>query len=46
VVLNVHAPTQDKIDEVKDIFYQELERAFNKFPKYYMNIVRRQRRHF
>jgi hypothetical protein len=25
VVLNVHAPTEDKIDDVKDSFYEELE---------------------
>jgi hypothetical protein len=33
IVLNVHAPTEDKIDDAKDSFYEELERAFNKFPK-------------
>jgi hypothetical protein len=27
-VLNVHAPTEDKIDDVKDSFYKELERVF------------------
>jgi hypothetical protein len=31
IVLNVHAPTEDKIDDVKDIFYEELERVFGKF---------------
>jgi hypothetical protein len=25
IVLNVHAPTEDKIDVVKDSFYEELE---------------------
>jgi hypothetical protein len=25
IVLNVHAPTEDKIDDVKDSFYEELE---------------------
>jgi hypothetical protein len=39
IVLNVHAPTEDKIDDVKDSFYEELERIFNKFPKYYMKIL-------
>jgi hypothetical protein len=34
-VLNVHAPTEDKID-VKDSFYEELEHVFDKFPKYHM----------
>jgi hypothetical protein len=38
IVLNVHAPTEDKTDEVKDSFYEELERVFDKFPKYRMKI--------
>jgi hypothetical protein len=25
----VHAPTEDKIDDVKDSFYEELERIFD-----------------
>jgi hypothetical protein len=29
IVLNVHAPTEDKIDDVKDSFYEELEHALN-----------------
>jgi hypothetical protein len=37
-VLNVHAPTEDKTDDVKDSFYGELERVFDKFPKYHTNI--------
>jgi hypothetical protein len=36
VVLNVHAPTEDKTDFVKDSFYEELERVFDKVPKYQM----------
>jgi exonuclease III len=39
IVLNVHAPTEDKIDDVKDSFYAELERIFDKFPKYHMKIL-------
>jgi hypothetical protein len=27
IVLNVHAPTEDKTDDVKDSFYEELERV-------------------
>jgi hypothetical protein len=38
VVLNVHTPTEDKID-MKDSFYEELEYVFNKFPKYHMKIL-------
>jgi hypothetical protein len=36
IVLSVHAPTEDKTDDVKDSFYEELERVFDKFPKYHM----------
>jgi hypothetical protein len=39
IVLNVHAPTGDKINDVKDSFYDELERVFDKFPKYHMKIL-------
>jgi hypothetical protein len=39
MVLNIHAPTEDKIDEVKDSFYEELERAIDEFPKYHMKIL-------
>jgi exonuclease III len=38
-VLNVHAPTGDKIDDVKDSFYEELECVFDKFPKYHTKIL-------
>lgn len=30
--MNVHAPTESKEDEVKDAFYNELERAYNSIP--------------
>jgi exonuclease III len=39
IVLNVHAPTEEKTDDVKDSFYEELEGIFNKFPKYHMKIL-------
>jgi hypothetical protein len=39
MVLNVHAPTEDKIDDVKDSLYAELEHAFDKFPKYHTKIL-------
>jgi exonuclease III len=29
IVLNVHAPTEDKTDDVKDSFFKELKRAFD-----------------
>jgi hypothetical protein len=38
-VLNVHVPTEDKIDDIKDRFYEELEQVFDKFPRYHMKIV-------
>jgi 23S rRNA C2498 (ribose-2'-O)-methylase RlmM len=52
IVLNVHAPTQDKTDDVKDSLYNELERVFDKSQITYENSVRRfqcqstQRRYF
>jgi exonuclease III len=39
IVLNVHAPTDDKIDDVKNSFYDELQRVFDMFPKYHMKIL-------
>jgi hypothetical protein len=39
IVLNVHAPTEDKIDCVKDRFYEELEQVFDKVLKYHMKIL-------
>jgi hypothetical protein len=39
IVLNVHAPTEDKTDDVMDSFCKELEHVFNEFPKYHMKIV-------
>jgi hypothetical protein len=39
IVLNVHAPPEDKTDDVKDSFYKELESVFDKFPKYHMKTL-------
>jgi hypothetical protein len=36
---NVLAPTWDKIDDMKNSSYEELERVFNKFLKYHMKIL-------
>jgi hypothetical protein len=33
IVLNVHAPTEDKPDDVKGSFYEELELEFDELPK-------------
>jgi hypothetical protein len=36
IVLNVQAPTGDKIVAMKDSFYGEVDRVFCTFPKYHM----------
>jgi hypothetical protein len=41
IVLNVHAPTEDKTHDVKGSFYDELECVFDKFLKYHMKILLR-----
>jgi hypothetical protein len=39
IVLNVHDSTEYKTDDVKDSFYEELERVFDNFPKYHTKIL-------
>jgi hypothetical protein len=39
IVLNGHAPTEDKDDVIKDSFYEELEQVFDQFPRYYTKIL-------
>jgi exonuclease III len=39
IVLNVHAPTEDKVYNIKDRFYEELEHVFDKFPKHNTKIL-------
>jgi hypothetical protein len=34
IVVNVHAPCEDKISDVKDSFYVELGRVIDQFPRY------------
>jgi hypothetical protein len=34
IVLNVHAPCEDKSNDVKDSFYEELGCVFDHFPRY------------
>jgi hypothetical protein len=41
IVQNVYAPTEDKIYGMIDSFYYEIERVFDKFPKYHMQILLR-----
>jgi hypothetical protein len=39
IVVNVHAPTEGRIDDVKHRFYEELEHVFDKFPNYHMKVI-------
>jgi hypothetical protein len=41
IVLNIHAPIENKIDYVKDSFYEELEHVSDAFPKFHMKILLR-----
>ena len=38
IVVNVHAPSEEKSYGAKDSFYEELEQMFNHFPKYHTKI--------
>jgi hypothetical protein len=35
----VHVPSEEKSDDSKDRFYEELEQVFEHFHKYHMKIV-------
>jgi len=39
IVVNVHAPSEEKSDTSKDSFYAELEQVFDHLPKYHMKIL-------
>jgi exonuclease III len=39
IILNVHTPCEDKADDVKDNFYEELGHVFDQFPRYDMKIL-------
>jgi hypothetical protein len=39
IVLNVHAPPEDKRDDIKDSFHEELACALDQFSKYHMKIM-------
>jgi hypothetical protein len=39
IVLNLHAPTEDKDDVIKDSFCKELEEVFNQFPRYHVKTL-------
>ena len=38
-VLNVNVPSEEKSDDSKDSFYEDLDQAFDHFPKYHMKIL-------
>jgi hypothetical protein len=38
-ILNVHGPTEDKMDDVKDSLCDELECVLDKFAKYDMKML-------
>jgi len=39
IFLNVHAPSEEKSDDSRDRFYEELEQVFYHFPKYHTKIL-------
>ena len=39
VVVNVHAPSEDKGNHIENIFYEEIERLFDQLPVYNMEIL-------
>ena len=39
IVLNVHAPSEDKNDDSKDSFCEEPEQVFDHFPRYHKKIL-------
>jgi Endonuclease/Exonuclease/phosphatase family. len=39
IVLNVHAPSEDKKDDIKESFYEEIEQLFDQLPMYHMEIL-------
>ena len=39
IVLKVHAPSEEKSDDSKDSFYEDLVQVFHNFAKYLMKIM-------
>ena len=39
IVLKVHAPSEEKSDDLTDSFYVELQHLFYHFPKYHAKII-------
>jgi exonuclease III len=41
IVVNVHVPSEEKSDESKESFYEELEQVFDHLPKCHMKMLLR-----
>jgi hypothetical protein len=39
IVLNTHAPTEEKVDDSQDSFYKKLEHIFDNFPTYHTKML-------
>jgi alpha-glucuronidase len=39
IVLNMHAPVEDRDADIGDSFYEELEQVFDQFSKYHVKIL-------
>ena len=39
IVSNVHTPSEEKSDDSKGSFYEDLKQVFDHFPKYHTNIL-------
>jgi hypothetical protein len=39
ILLNVHGPSEDKDDYIKECFYEEIELVFYQFPSYKTEIL-------
>jgi exonuclease III len=38
-LINIYAPTEDKEEEIKEQFYEELQRTQDRIPKHYLIII-------
>jgi hypothetical protein len=41
IIVKVHAPSEDKTDDTKQSFYEELQHVLYQIPKYHMKILLR-----
>jgi hypothetical protein len=39
IVFSVHAPSEEKSDDLKENFYEELHQVFHHTPKYHIKIL-------